>query len=87
MSVIIEQLLSLWNTLKVNDPPVNVTLLRISLAELDNYSLETLVINEEVPEVRDLGAWTDFEVTASTDELHDTGLVPPCNALYIIRLS
>jgi hypothetical protein len=32
-------------------------------------------------------AWTDFKVSVSTDELHDTGIAPSCNALDIIRRS
>jgi len=58
------------------------------LAELDNCSLETFVPNEEVPELRDpdaAAAWTDFEVSVSTDELQDTGFVPACNGLDTIR--
>ena len=76
--------------MKVNDPPVIVALLRMLLAELDICSLETLISNDEVAELKDpdaATAWTDFKVSVSTDELHDTGIAPSCNALDIIRRS
>jgi hypothetical protein len=46
----------------VNDPPVIVALLRMLLAELDICSLETLISNDEVAELKDpdsATAWTD----------------------------
>lgn len=37
----------------MNDPPVIGILLKMLLAELDNFSLDTLIPNEKVPELRD----------------------------------
>lgn len=44
--------------MKVNDPPVMGILLRMLLAEFDNFALDTLIPNEEVPDLRDPAAWT-----------------------------
>jgi len=64
----------------VNDPPVMGILLRMLLAEFDNFALDTLIPNEDGS-----GSMDIRYVCASTDALHDTRFVPACNALDITR--